>query len=403
LATDLVLRAGLTLRGAASALALIGEQLLPTWSMPCANTIHSWILRLGHYFLHRPLPSCADWAWFIDLTMTIGTRKVLVIAGCRIGDIPFALRSLAATDLELIHVAILDQSTHQTVMAELTQALRRVGLPRAIVTAGGTDLVKALGQFCRQHPAVAHVLDIAHVGANVLKRRWTSDARWGEFVQKLTQTNQRIRQKQLAYLLSPRLRDKGRFMSVGVLLRFVRRVLYAWDRQLLDATGVEAYGWLLEYRVDVERWSREQELVQETIAEVRENGWHDASCRRLEQLWERVPVESSSASVVGSLREFAGEMSAQAFVDETLPGSTEVLESVFGHWKQVVEAGPSGGVSGLVLALGGVMKPLPSEEYVLACNSTPLKRVWKWVATRVGDTVHKLRRAFYTQTEPALE
>jgi hypothetical protein len=48
---------------------------------PCANTIEIWLLRLGHYLLHRPLPVAADWAWFVDLTMTIGSQKVLVIAG----------------------------------------------------------------------------------------------------------------------------------------------------------------------------------------------------------------------------------------------------------------------------------------------------------------------------------
>lgn len=403
LATDLVLRAGLTVRGAASALACIGTQLLPMLPMPCANTIHSWILRLGYYVLHRRLPACADWVWFVDLTLTIGTRKVLVIVGCRIDEIPFGWRSLAATDLELIHVAILEQSTHLTVMPELEAAVHRVGIPRAIVTDGGTDLVKALGVFGRKHPSVAHVLDIAHVGANALKKRWTCESRWSEFVQKLTQTNQRIRQKELGYLLSPRLRDKGRFMSVGVLLRFTRRVLYALDRQLLDAAGVEAYGWLVEYRGDVERWGFEREIVRETIEEVRENGWHSASLHRLEQLWAKRAPSSSCAAVVEGLREFAVSMSSQAALDETLPGSTEVLESAFGHWKRVVEAGPSVGVSGLVLALGGIVKPLPPEEYMLALNETPLKRVWRWVAENVGDTMHKLRKVFYRKTEEAEE
>jgi hypothetical protein len=402
LAVELVFRGGQTIRGSASALALMGRHLLPTLPMPCANAIHSWILRLGHYQLHRSLPPSGDWVWFIDQTLTIGLRKVLAIVGCRINDIPFAWRSLAATDLELIHVATLEQCSHKTLLPELAAAKQRVGTPCAIVTDAGTDLVKTIGLFCQQHSSVRHVLDMAHIGANALKKRWTADPRWSEFLQQLTQTNQRIRQKELAYLLSPRLRDKGRFMSVGVLLRFARRVLYALDRQLLNGSGVEAYGWLDEYRTDVERWSLEQQLVGETIKEVRENGWHEASVRQLEQLWNKASAESSSGSLVESLREFALKMSLQVKADETLPGSTEVLESVFGHWKRVIEAGPSVGVSGLVLALGGVMKPIPPEEYVSAWNATPLKRVWKWVANNIGETMQKMRKAFYTKTVAAL-
>jgi hypothetical protein len=373
--------------------------------MPCANTIHSWILRLGHDQLHRPLPQGEDWAWFIDLTLTIGPRKVLAIVGCRISEIPFAGRSLAPTDLTLLHLAVLDKSNSETVLAELQLTQQRVGRPRVILSDGGTDLVKGVNAFrqqSRDSGSVAHVLDIAHVGANALKKRFTANPRWGEFLQKLTQTNQVIRQKEVAYLLSPRLRDKGRFMSVGVVLRFARRMLYALDHQLLTPAGVEAYGWLSEYRVDVEGWLFDQQLVQETIEEIRENGWHETTWRRLEKLWSKVPAKSPSCSLVASLREFMIEMSWQAKSDETLPGSTEVLESCFGHWKGLVEEGPSVGVSGLVLALGAMLKPNSPEEDTQAWDTTPLKRVWNWVGKHVGATVQKMRKAFNALTAPAL-
>jgi hypothetical protein len=192
LATELVIRAGQTFRGAARALALIAEHWWPTLVTPCANTIHSWVLRLGYYQLHRPLPKGEDWAWFIDLTLTIGTHKVLVVAGIRLSEIPFAERSLATTDLQLMHVAILERSTHETILPELKTAQQRTGLPRVIVTDGGSDVVKAVTRFRREQPQVAHILDLAHVGANLLKNRFTAQPRWAEFLQKLTQTNQRI-------------------------------------------------------------------------------------------------------------------------------------------------------------------------------------------------------------------
>jgi hypothetical protein len=397
LATELVVHAGQSFRGAAAALAVMALHLSPSLRTPCANTIQSWVLRMGHFQLHRPLPPGADWAWLIDETLTIGPHKILAIVGCRLRDMPWGQRSLATTDLQLLHLAVLPRSTHETILPALQVAQERVGLPRVIVTDGGSELLKAIRLFREERRTVAHVSDLAHVGANLLKKRFTADARWSEFLQQLTQTNQKVRQTELAYLLSPRLRDKGRFMSVGVVLRFVRRVLYYLEQPSADARGVAAYGWLEGFRADVERWWLEQQVVQRTVETVRRDGWHEGVLRPLERLWRPVSGEPQ-VELVASLRSFAKATLAQLRPEERLPGSTEALESCFGRWKRLVEAGPSVGVSRMALALGSVLKPLPAEEYVSAMRETPLKRVWKWLSDHIGTTMQKLRKRFQRQT-----
>jgi hypothetical protein len=402
LGMDLILRAGQTFRGAAKALAVFAEHCLSGLATPCANTVELWLLRLGHYLLHCPLPVGDDWVLVADLTMTIGSQKVLVIAGCRLSQIPFGIRNLAPTDLHLVHLAVLERSTHETILAELRVAIGRTGIPRCIDSDEGSDILKAVRRLLQEYPSIAHLLDMAHAGANLLKNRWTADPRWREFLQKLAQTNQRIRQTELAYLLSPRQRDKGRFMSVGVLLRFARRVLYWLDKGDGGPNGEDKYGWLKEYREDLKRWGWEQQIVQQTIEEVRLNGWEKATLGLLEEMWRQMPAEYSNAGLVADLRAFATKMIAQAKPDETLPGSTEALESAFGGWKQWVEAGPSVGVSRLVLGLGSALKPVPPEDYQKAMEETPVKQVWQWLEKTVGTTAQKLRTIFNRQTKPAL-
>lgn len=405
LATALIVHAGQSFRGAAKTLAVLadqGEHGSSTLATPCANTIENWLLRLGHYQLHGPFPVAEDWAWFVDLTMTIGSQKVLVVAGCRLSSMPFGIRNLAPSDLHLVHVAVLARSTHETILPELRKAEARTGTPRAIVTDEGADVVKAVRHLKLEHAAVSSLLDIAHAGANMLKKRWTADPRWTEFLQKLMQTNQQIRQTELAYLLSPKQRDKGRFMSVGVLLRFSRRVLYWLDQNLANTQGEAKYGWLKEFRADLTRWVWEQEVVQKTIEEVRHNGWEDATIDVLEEMWRQMPAEHTNEGLLEDLRAFATKMICEVKPGETLPGSTEALESSFGNWKQLVETGPSVGVSRLVLAIGSAMKPVPPENYQEAMEETPNKNIWAWLKKNVGTTTQKLRTFFNRQTKAAL-
>ena len=399
LAIALVVQAKLPFAAAAKALALFAQHWCPHRPMPCANTITLWVLRSSYGQLHRPLPT-GDWAWFGDVTMTIGSSKVLVVAGLPLAHIPFGVRALAPTDLYLVALAVLERSTHATIKPHLQQAMARTGVPRVIRSDEGSDIGKAVRHLIETQPTVSHLLDVAHIGAKVLKARWTADPRWAEFLRQLTHTNQRLRQTELAYLLSPRLRDKGRFMSVRVLLRFSRRVLYWLESGLADEGVRDKYGWLIDFRADLSGWTEEQQLVQQTIEEIRHQGWDEDTLLMLEPLWQT--GSQSPASLRTALREYARTMIAQVRPGETLPGRTEVLESVSGHWKRMVEAGSGVGLSGLVLATAARMNPLSDDEAQTVFDRTPLQKVWTWVKTHVGTTARKLRSVFQHQTQPAL-
>jgi hypothetical protein len=76
----------------------------------------------------------------------------------------------------------------------------------------------------------AHVYDAAHQGALVLQRRWENDPRWGAFFAQLARTRAQVQQTELAALTPPAVRRQARFLNVGPILRFARRVLRLLER-----------------------------------------------------------------------------------------------------------------------------------------------------------------------------
>jgi hypothetical protein len=123
----------------------------------------------------------------VDHTIQIGPRKLLVILGCPLAEVPFGERNLGLADLRLIALVPMEQSTHALVDAELQKATARTGVPRAIVSDHATDLKKGIEDFRQRHPETAAIHDVAHYGANVLEKRWERDERWHEFVRRLSQ------------------------------------------------------------------------------------------------------------------------------------------------------------------------------------------------------------------------
>jgi hypothetical protein len=164
--------------------------------------------------------------------------------------------------MHVIAVIPVEQSTGEIVDAQLEPATLRIGIPRQIVSDGGSDVKKGAALFAGRHPQTAVTYAAAHHGAIVLKRRFEGDPQWSEYIGRLGQVKSRIQQTVDAFLTSPSLRPKARYMNIESLLKWSRRILDLLDR---DASGSSSpaggraelrYGWLRDYRTTIEKWSR---------------------------------------------------------------------------------------------------------------------------------------------------
>ena len=276
---------------------------------PCFSTIRSWLLRVGFYAMSRPLDRSKPWLWLLDHTIQIGTRKILLILGCPLDQVPFGQRALQLSDLQLIALVPMEKSNGAAVETELENAALRTGVPRLLVSDQGPDLLKGIGDYREIRPKTCHVPDAAHYGANLLKHAWSDQPRWQPFGQHLQDTAAKLRQTKAAYLLPPRLRAKARFMNVDAQLRFAGRLLKHLDGAAPRAKALEYYGWLREYRDDLTVWQREHRLVQTMIDLVRVDGLHAGTGPLLEKAWAEIgppksELPASEVRIVAGLRAY---------------------------------------------------------------------------------------------------
>lgn len=393
LAVDLVLQAGASLRGAAAGLRLTVARLGLDMATPSFGAVRSWLLRLGCHALTCPLPSGA-WVWLVDHTVQIGACKLLVIVGCLLSAAPLGQRPLRQSDLHLVGLSLMEHSTAATVFEELERAAWRTGAPRQIVSDQGSDLNGGVQQFQQRHPGIAHVHDLAHQAANVLKQRWTKDEGWSAFVARLAQAGAKVRQTPEAHLRPPTVRAKARFMNVGPTLRFARRVLRLLDTAAAAARVEEQYGWLRDYRAALAGWTSEQAVAAAAVRHVGTHGVNRETVQGLEAAWSDVEWTPGARDVAARLRTAVVAEGAQAKPGETLVGSTEVLESTFGKLKRLEGSYAGDGFTGLSLALGAILGERTEQQVREALEAVPQKEAVGWVRRLLGPTVQMLRRVF---------
>jgi len=209
---ELVIAGPVSQRGASQALAQILERLFGTQvRIPCANTGRLWILRLGLYELTRPKEKADDWVWIVDHTIQISSVKCLLIVGCRLRDWEQDRRPLRRTDLEVLALEPVEKSSGEIVCEQFQRTAKITGVPRAIVTDGGSDLQRGKAFYRELHPEVASCYDIAHKTALFLKKALAKDERWQEFLKKMAASKKQSVRSPVAFLAPPLVPDQARY------------------------------------------------------------------------------------------------------------------------------------------------------------------------------------------------
>lgn len=409
-----VLSAASSQRCAAGVLRLLGEVFAGWVRTPCPNTGRLWMLRVGLYALKAPKQQADDWVWIMDHTMQLGQYKCLVIVGVRLSDWTPQRGPLEHDDLELLNLTPMQQSTGERVHEQLLATIHATGVPRAILSDGGSDLKRAMQMLHATHGKVAHVYDIKHKTALLLKKQLQADSRWTQFVTKSNKTKLSVTQTSLAFLNPPALKTKARYMNLDTLVNWGRKALCYLDEpcefadQPVDRDKLtEKLGWLRDYRTPLNEWRGLLELAGTAEDFVRNEGYHRNAKADL-----RVRLKSSARPLISDQRsahrqmrdgllEFVAQQSSAAGKGERLIGSSEVLESLIGKYKRLQSTHSKGGMSAMLLSFGAIVLEKTTGTIQRALETIKTQDVSDWVKQNLGITIQAQRKLAFEGTKPA--
>jgi hypothetical protein len=405
----LVLTAGVSLRGASRVIATISDVLGLELPVPCWTTGRLWLLRMGHAIRMMELARADDWVWLVDHSVQIGQEKCLVILGIRRVDLPEHGKSLRHEDMELIELLPEKSWTCGEVDQALENAIDRTGqAPRAIVSDHGADVKGGIALFQQRHPKTVDIYDAKHKAACLLKSRMEKDPRWQEFQTRLGQTRCAVQQTELAFLTPPATRPKARFMNLGPQLTWAKRMLAILRdppppvRQSASPQRLEEkFGWIQGFAAEVIDWAQWQQVVDVAVTLVNRQGIYRGVARVLaKQVSQLDALSPSGKQLAAELIQFVRGEERKAKPGERFPGSTEVLESCFGKFKELEKQQSRGGFTQLLLGFGALLSKLTTATVGQAMQASRTIDVKIWAAQRLGSTLFAKRKlAFASATE----
>jgi len=389
-----VLNAAVSLRGSENILTIVNNTFgQPIDRIPSWFSVRSWLLRVGYYKLMRPKQKADDWCWIIDHTIQLGKTKCLLILGIRLSELPKG-RSLKHTDMEPIDLLPVESSTGNIVWQQLEKTALKTSVPRVIVSDYGSDLKCGIELFCHQHSECSSLYDIKHKTACLIKSELTNDETWLEFIKQAAHTKSQLQQTALSHLKPPNQRSKSRYMNTEILLKWAieTQQIINSGKDFTDAEKQQLpkLDWLTDYQEKLDEWNEFLQVALLTEQWVRQKGITNKGHQELKiQLQEELPQlkHTQSIALKETLLDFIKTQGNCCQEGERFPGSSEVIESVFGKQKYLEQDYAKEGFTSLILAIGALVGTINVNDIKDALIFAPVKKVIEWCKDNLGQTL----------------
>ena len=375
--------------------------------VPHFTSVINWTLRLGLGLLKQVKPISQAWLAIVDHSIDIGTKKALVVLRVRVEALATRGGAIQLQDCECIGLKVCEQVNGESIALDLDTIFTQAGNPLAIISDGDYTLQKGIRLFSKkQTVTIPAIEDVGHVMANALKSQFENTAPYKRFTAVTTQGANCLRQTDLAFLIPPKLRSKGRFQSISTLGKWGSKMLdvfaikgRAKKGSLLARLRTAMPGFLL-LKPFIQRFASTTKVVSQVMEVLKNRGLNQTSYEQCHQLAKELPQNSKVKKRLQAWLQKHLEFQKQ-LLGPKLPllVSSDIIESLFGNFKHIIERSPQADMNRTTLLIPALCGNLNEITITQALNKVRHNDLNVWEKENIPYTVRKKRQAFFGKNE----
>ncbi len=399
---------GNSYRGIAKTMKIFSD-LLPQQT-PHFTTIKQWVERLGLYQLQRPKPQRDDWLYLADFTLELGPQQGFVIYGISLQQwlthILPQHRALKHTDGHILALELTDSPSADWIYSVLDNLTQILGIPLQIISDHASNLHKGIQLFQTHHPQIVYTYDVSHALANLLKKELLYPDIFHHFLQDCHHCRQQVLQTDLYFAAPPPQRSLCRFFYLEPLtnwaIHFLRcpfilfyRLLPSYSPDYLSGRLQDKFSWLFSYQDYLPFWMLQIQIIRLLQQQLKIFGLHSSSLTQFTQLLSRLYIPPS-------LTHFQEQIS-QYLIHEisllsrpTLLASSDVLESIFGRYKEFSKRCPLKELRTMLLSIPLSTINLTHQFIKDALSTVHASDLAQWVHQTFGQSMLSKRKILFS-------
>jgi hypothetical protein len=381
---------------------LVGAGLI-SW-VPHFTTSIGWALRLGlHCLQQAQRPLDAQWVCVADFTIQIGCKKALIVL--RVPSSALSMgKALTLKQVEVIGLSLGETWNGERVNTVLRALFERCGWPSHVVSDCGSDIKKGIVDTLLEAPNRASwISDVSHFVANALKHYYAKMSLFQHFQSLCTRLRHRLQQTRFAFLLPPKARAKGRFLSVSRQVEWGLHTLAYLEmkerERSPEATALAlALRGIKPFKMFLTTFVRNTTCLNEVMKIVKTQGLSTASMQACQERLRALPTRSPIRKEVSDYLQHY--LPVVELSGSPLLGSSDVIESLIGKAKQRLEANGRRELNKSILLIPCMCGELTQDLVAEALATVRVQDVTTWVSENVGETMQSKRRREFPRSQP---
>jgi len=373
--------------------------------VPHFTSVINWTLRLGLGLLKQVQPFSEPWLAIIDHSIDIGTKKALVVL--RVPVVALSLRGSAIqlADCECIGLKICERVNGESIAQDLEGIFSQAGKPKAIIKDGDYTLQKGVRLWSeKQGLEIPVIADIGHTMATALKKQFEKTDAYQRFITLTSQGAKRLRQTELAFLIPPKLRSKGRFQSISTLGEWADKILDVFAVQGRAKKGSllaklrAALPGFLRLKPFIKGFANTAQVVSQVMEILKNKGLDPSHYEHCYRLSETLPKNSK---VKKHLQQWLQQhrLIQQQLTELPLLVSSDIIESLFGNFKHIIERSPQADMNRTTLLIPALCGNLDKATITQALSHARHNDLEIWEKENIPYTVRKKRQTFFDRVE----
>jgi len=247
---------------------------------------------------------------------------------------------------------------------------------------------------CYELTGLLHIEDIGHKFSWFMKQVFESYPDFEGYTKHLSGLRGKLPLSKFAHLIPPNQRIISRFMNLTPLFNWGCKVLRLLDNNLLNAEEKEKVGFVLQYRTFILQTNHLLSVlnsVQQTLKiKHLSNVTKKACLRKLSEIQDKKGKE-----VTKMVKEYFENTLCKLPKDKKILCCSDIIESCFGKYKEVVKSNKSVGVTDLCLTISCLTSFHDFQNTKNSLEKVKVKQINEWRSKNIGESLLAKRNKLF--------
>lgn len=306
------------------------------------------------------------------------------------------------TDLKTLLLLNKSNWNGKSVAKEIEKLEAVIGKIKYAVGDYGGDLRKGLVLS-----EIAHIHDLSHLIALIIEKLYKNDDRFIKFKSKMSNMRNKFAQTEIAAIVPPKGRKKSEYQSFDKIIKWGNAALNLIDNKLNDSEQIKylqeyfetktlnriktELSWISNYSELITELSEINYSIKEVEKELKYNGLSKLTFKKCEKILKK--LKSNNGKKFKEILILKINQQFQLLPDtDTILFSTDILESIFGKYKNRVSENPMASVTCLMLIIAAFTCNITEESVKQSIENVKIEDIKKWSQKNIGISLFKKRK-----------